>query len=97
MNYCYQLSIEKKDISNYLWNLQFIIKDNNISKICYNNSIYLKRESENFSKLAENFSKFLGHGFFIKNSNALYILEDMVKIIDNLIYLENKIIKINNT
>jgi hypothetical protein len=92
MNYCYQLAIEKKDISNYLWNLSFSINDINISKICYNNSIYLKMESENFSKLAESFSKFLGHGFFIKNSNALNILENMVKIIQNLIYLENKII-----
>jgi hypothetical protein len=92
MNYFYQLAVEKKDISNFLWNLQFMFNDSNISNICYYNSMYLNFESENFSKLASNFSEFLRQGFFIKNSNALDVLNNMEKLTNNLIYLENKII-----
>ena len=69
-----------------------MLNDSKISGICYYNSIYLNLESENFSKLADNFSMFLGKGFFIKNSDAINVLDDMVKIIENLIYLENKIL-----
>lgn len=95
MNYFYQLSIEKKDISNFLWNIQYMFNNSNISKICYYNSIYLNYESENFSKLAFNFSEFLSKGFFITNSNALNILNNIEKLVNNLIYLENKIIGLN--
>jgi hypothetical protein len=92
MNYCYQLSIEKKDISNFLWDLQFVYNDSYVSEICIFNSNVLKFESENYSKLASNFSEFLGKGLFIKNSYAFNLLNNMEKIINNLIYLEKKII-----
>ena len=95
MNYCYQLAIEKKDISDFLWNQQYTFNDENISKICRLNSQYLNMESENFSKLANNFSKFLGKGFFINNYDAFIVLDNMLKSINNLIYLENKIINLN--
>jgi hypothetical protein len=95
MNYYYQLAIEKKDISNFLWNYQFRFNISNISDICYHNSIYLNLESENFSKLANNFSDFLAKGFFIKNSKANNTLKNIEEIINNLIYLENKIISLN--
>lgn len=92
MNYCYQLSIEKKDISNFLIDLQLTYNDSNISEICNYNSNILKLESENYSKLATNFSEFLGKGLFIKNSDAFVILDNMEKIVHNLIYLENKLL-----
>lgn len=95
LNYCYQLSVEKIYISDYLLNLQYFYNDSNISRICSLNSKYLFLESENFSKLANNFSQFLAKGFLIKNSEALLILDNMLNIINNLIYLENKIINLN--
>ena len=63
-----------------------------ISSLCYNNSIILKRESENFTRLSENFSQFLGHGILMKNSYALTLLDNMMGIVKNLINLENKLL-----
>lgn len=75
--------------------MQFFYENSNISKICILNSKYLKLESENYSKLAYNFSHFLGKGFLIKNSKALDILENMLNVINNLIYLESQIINLD--
>jgi hypothetical protein len=95
MNYCYQLAIEKNYISDYLLSIYLSNNNSTISKICYNNSMILKMQSDNYSKLAENFSKFLGRGIFINKSYGLNILDNMIGIVDNIIHLDEKIININ--
>lgn len=92
MNYCYQIAIEKNDISKYLMDIYNSQNFPDISELCYSNSILLKGESENFTRLSENFSKFLGNGILMKKPSALIVLNNMTDIVRNLINLENKLL-----
>jgi len=92
MNYCYQLAVEKQDISQYLWGIQYVFNDSNISKTCRRDAILLGYEAENFTRLALNFSKFLEMGMLMPLPCAFSITENMADITGNMISIERKII-----
>ncbi|MEA3458565.1 MAG: hypothetical protein U9R21_07805, partial [Candidatus Thermoplasmatota archaeon] len=92
MNYCYQLAVEKQDISQYLWDAQYVFNDLNISKTCRRDAILLSYEAENFTKLASNFSKFLERGMLMPLPCAFSITENMADITGNMISIEREII-----
>jgi len=92
MNYCYQLAVEKQDISQYLWDVQYVFNDSNISKTCRRDAILLDYEAENFTKLALNFSKFLERGMLMSLPCAFSITENMADITIDIISIEREII-----
>lgn len=92
MNYFYQFIQEKKDIANYLKSIQDDIKNPELKKICQNNSILLKKEMKKFSDLAENYSVVIEKGIFLNLFRATKIADNMMKLTEDIISLEEEII-----
>lgn len=96
MNYYYQFILEKRDIANYLEDIQKDIEDSGLKKICQNNSILLRQEMKKFKELAENYSKFIEKGFFLTLPRAIKITDNMMRTTEELISIEEEIIDSEN-
>ena len=92
INYFYQNKIEKEYISNYLWDTQFLLNDNNLSKICRNNSILISNEAENSSIIAEYFTIFLKKGMLLTYPRAIIVTNNMQRILEKMIAIEEEIL-----
>jgi hypothetical protein len=93
MIYYYQLVLEKEDISRYLEELQYDLEDENLSNICKKDSIYLKQEAENYTKIAEYYSEFHKKGIFLTFPKAIKIINKMKRKIEDTIQIEETIIQ----
>jgi hypothetical protein len=92
MVYYYQLVLEREDISRYLEDLQYEIEDENLSEICKNDSILLKQEADNYTKIAEYYSEFHKKGVFLTFPKAIQIINKMKEKIEEIIQIEETII-----
>jgi hypothetical protein len=92
MNYYYQFILEKRDIANYLENIQEDIENPELKQICQNNSILMRQEMKKFAELAENYSIFIEKGVFLSLLRAVKIMDNMMRITEELISIEGKII-----
>lgn len=94
-NYFYRIAIEKRDMSDYLFEKECQFDDENLSNICRHDANILKHEAENFTKLAEEFTTFLKKGFFISIPRAILVTNEMSAIANKIIDLEERIIDRN--
>ncbi len=92
MNYIYQLSIEKNNISNFLSEMNKSTDNQEILDICNREIKLFSEESENCTKLAMAFSKFFEKGLFLSNFKAFKITNEMQMYLKNMIAIEEKLI-----
>ncbi|MFH1013809.1 MAG: C39 family peptidase [Thermoplasmatota archaeon] len=92
MNYLHQLSIEKRDVSNWLSNHSGSLMNESLKMICSHDASLLKNESNVCKLLAENFSIFLQKGLWIRHTKALDITNNMQILVSLMIAIEESII-----
>jgi hypothetical protein len=79
-------AIEKKDISNHL-------EENiNFSDIYQREKRLFRFESEKFRELSLLYSKFIEKNIFLKKTEALNLIREMIRVIGEIISIENDII-----
>ena len=86
------IAIQKHNMSQYLYNLQYQINDTNISDICKRDAELLSFESENWTKLGCYFSRFLRWGVFMTLSFGILTIKKMENIVTDIISIEEEII-----
>ena len=92
MNYYYQISTEKHNMSQYLWEMYHLFNDTNISEICRHDAILLEHEAENWTQLASYYSEFPKRGIFMTLPYGVFNIERMKEIIEKVIEIEDELI-----
>jgi len=93
MNYVHQLSIEKHDISDWLFSVNQKVNNETIADICHNDAVLLGQEARLYERLAENFSIFLQKGLLLPFFKAVAIIENMQYLVSEMIDIEENILK----
>jgi len=91
-NYFFRSAIEKRNVSNYIFEKHFEIKDISLSNICKNNSIILLYEAVNYTDLETVFTAFLKRGIFNSFPRDILITNKMACIADKINSLEERIL-----
>lgn len=92
INFFDHIAYDKKYTAEYLSDGQYILNDKNLSNICKYEASLFCGEAENWTKLSKSYNEFLRKGFLISNYKAVNIINNMDKIMESIIELEDKII-----
>jgi len=92
MNFYYYNYIEKQNISQYLFNTYSELKDPELSELCKNEAVLFKHEAENWNQFAELFNIFVKRGILVRWLPGLLIIQKMIKVLENIITIEQKIL-----
>jgi hypothetical protein len=93
LNDCFEnIAIEKKHFAEFLSEVQDLLSDENLIRICNYESALFEQEAENWSKLAEYYSEFRVRGVFMSLSLGIQIIKNMANVTDNIIAIEQAII-----
>lgn len=87
-----RIAYEKRDVSRYLWNIQFLLDDTYLSHVCRVNSLLLSLETDNWDKLASDYTIFMKKGAFLSLPRAMMLMNKMADTLDNIIAIEEAII-----
>jgi len=91
-NNYYQLSIEKHNTSQYLYEMSLKFNDTKLVNLCKYESDLLKQESENWNILGLYFNKFLKRGIFLSLPTSLIIVNRMKRIVEDITEIQEQII-----
>lgn len=86
------IAIEKKYTADYLYQIQNLLTDDNLSNICKHEALLFKKEAENWTQLADYYSIFRKIGIFMPLPIGLLIMNKMVDVFDNIIAIQEAII-----
>lgn len=93
MNYVHQLSIEKHDISDWLFSIAEQVSDPSVADMYYSEAVLLHDEAFICEQLAENFSLFLQKGIWLSYPKAVTVIEHMSEHVSEMIEIEETILK----
>lgn len=87
------IAIEKKYAANYLREIKNNLTCERLIKICEHEATLFEYEAENWTKIADYYSEFRKKGIFMSLPRALTLLEIMEDIFDNIISIEETILR----
>ena len=87
------IAIEKNYTANYLKEIQNNLTDENLINLCKYESSLFKYESENWSKIENYYNEFRKKGVFMPLPQALTLLNNIAEAIENIILIEEAIIR----
>jgi hypothetical protein len=93
MNYIYQLTLEKQDVSKWLYTLSDHLDNETLSSICRHDAFLLKKEADVCERLAENFSVFLEKGIWLPFPKSLDVVSNMALLVSEMIAFEEAMIR----
>jgi len=87
-----QIALEKESVSDYLMSIHTNLTNTSLALQCQHDAFLLQKEAIYWTRLADDFSRFLEKGVFMTIPRALTILRDMDDTCETILTLEEQLL-----
>ncbi|MFH1100764.1 MAG: hypothetical protein V1726_01850 [Methanobacteriota archaeon] len=89
-----QIAIEKESVSQYLLSIHDELTNETLKTQCLHDAFLLQQEANQWTRLADDFARFLEKGMFMMFLRALTIIQNMYSTSETILLIETQLLEI---